>query len=102
MYCCACTGTLEINKASQILAIEEGNCEHVDSCNQKGIMPLFKSAFKLDFLTTHSRIVMIDDSTDGLSVSNVLNASPEEVVKADGNMVQVQMYHLTTDGRLPT
>ena len=88
-----CIGPLPLTEASWILATEDDYCEHVDMCEQEGTAPLSISEFKLDLPTAFSRNVMMDDPTDGVYTSDVLNASPGEVVASDGNIVQ---YKCTT------
>ena len=88
VYICACTGPLTLNEASKILATEEDYREHVDVCKQEGNAPLPTSEFKLDLPTALARKMMMDDATDGVYVSDVLNASPGEILAADGNVVQ--------------
>ena len=80
-------------EASHILATEDDYREHVDMCEQEGTAPFPISEFKLDLATAFSRNVMMDDPTDGVYTSDVLNASPGEVVASDGNIVQ---YKCTT------
>lgn len=80
-------------EASRILATEDDYREHVDMCEQEGTAPFPISEFKLDLPTALSRKQMMDDPTDGVYTSDVLNASPGEVVASDGNIVQ---YKCTT------
>lgn len=89
----SCIGPLTLKEASRILATEDDYREHVDMCEQEGNAPLPLSEFKLDLPTALSRRVMMDDPTDGVYTSDVLNASPGEVVASDGNVVQ---YKCTT------
>lgn len=91
--CIGYPGPLTLNEASRILATEEDYREHVDVCKQEGNAPLPTSEFKLDLPTTLSRKMMMDDPTDGVYVSDVLNASPGEILAADDNVVQ---YKCTT------
>lgn len=88
-----CVRPLTLKEASRILATKDDYREHVDMCEQEGNAPLPMSDFKSDSPTALSRRGMMDDPTHGVYTSDVLNASPGEVVASDGNVVQ---YKCTT------
>ena len=91
--CSTCAGTLPLDEAARVLATEEDYSEYVEQCEQLGDAPCSKAAYRLDMPTAYSRMLFMDDSTDGVFVSNVMNASPGEVVASNGNLVQ---YRCTT------
>ena len=81
-------GILSTDESRRILATPEDYNEYLEKCSTKKEPPLPVSAFLLDAIGANQRMTMLDDSTDGLYVSNVLNASPGEVVAATEQVVQ--------------
>ena len=83
-----CAGPFLLDQAARALATEETYTEYEEDRKQLGYALLSKAAFRLDMQTALSGMVMMDDPTDGIFVSNVLNASPGEIVASDLNIVQ--------------
>ena len=82
------TGNLSTDKSQRILATEQDYTDYVEECSSSGQQPLPTSAFLLESSVADKRKKMLDDPTDGVFVSNVLNASPGEVVAATEHLVQ--------------
>ena len=81
-------GILSTDESRRILATTEDYNEYLEECSTKEEPPLPVSAFLLDAIIANQRMNMLDDSTDGVYVSNVLNASPGKVVAATEQVVQ--------------
>lgn len=81
-------GVLRTDESRRILATTKDYSEYLKECSAKGEPPLPVSAFLLDANIADQRKKMLDNPTDGVFVSNVLNASPGEVVAATEQLVQ--------------
>lgn len=81
-------GTLSTDDAQRILATQQDYDDYVEDCNSSGQSPFPVSSFMLDPSVADQRKKMLDDPTDGVFVSSVLNASPGEVVAATEHLVQ--------------
>ncbi len=81
-------GILSTDESHRILATKRDYNDYVEECSSSGQSPLPVSAFLLNPNIADQRKKMLDDPIDGVFVSNVLNASPGEVVAATEHLVQ--------------
>ena len=81
-------GILSTDESRRILATAEDYNEYLEECGATGKHPLPVAAFLLDTNIADQGKKMLDDPTDDFFVSNVLNASPGEVVAATEQLVQ--------------
>ncbi len=77
-----------MNESQRILATKRDYAEYVEACTLQGAEAKPASSFLLDANVAIQRRHMLDDPTDGVFVSNVLSASPGEVVAANEHLVQ--------------
>ena len=81
-------GKLSSDECRKILATKEDYQQYVQDCNKTGEKALPASAFLLPHDVAYRRKLTVDDQTDGVFYSDVLNASPGVVVAATEQLVQ--------------
>lgn len=86
--CLGYPGRLSIDECRRTLATEQDYDNYLQDCDLKGEKPVPASAFLLDQNVAYQRKVSVDDQSDGVFFSDVLNAAPGEVVAASDHLVQ--------------
>ncbi len=84
----ACEGDLSMDQCQHHFATEQDYDQYVEAQQAKGEEALPAHDFMLPPAVAFQRKQLLDDSSQGAYTSNVLNASPGEVIAANDQLVQ--------------